>query len=159
MSFSIRGAETALALRRRGPRFSTSIFPGAQTSMLDIFTRFTQLVRRPAFAAVVLSALVLPALTVPSLARGLDNIADVAEQVIDAVVNISTSQRVESRNNAQTPPQLPNNPQSHEPFREFFNRRGQGGANPQPRRTNSLGSGFIIHPSGSSVTNNHVIAA
>ena len=47
-------------------------------------------------------------------------------------------------------------------FDEFFkNRRGQGGGdNPEsaPRRVNSLGSGFIIDPTGLVVTNNHVIA-
>ena len=35
----------------------------------------------------------------PALARGPDGIADVAEKVIDAVVNISTSQTVEAKNN------------------------------------------------------------
>src|SRR5438093_1401535 len=103
--------------------------PGAQTSMLTL-ARFTRQVRKPALAAVAFSALVLPALTSPSLARGPDNIADVAEQVIDAVVNISTSQKVEGRNQAQQPPQLPNDPQLDELFRDFFNRRGQGGNNP-----------------------------
>ena len=50
--------------------------------------------------------------------------------MIDAVVNISTSQKVEARNNqTQQPPQLPNDPQLDELFRDFFNRRGQGGGN------------------------------
>jgi serine protease Do len=58
-------------------------------------------------------------------------------------------------------PQLPNDPQLDELFRDFFNRRGQG--DPQnrdrgPRRVNSLGSGFIIDASGIVVTNNHVIS-
>jgi serine protease Do len=124
----------------------------------------TRQVRGPAFAAVAFSALVLPALTSPSFARGPDNIADVAEKVIDAVVNISTSQKVEARNQTQQPPQLPNDPQLDELFRDFFNRRGQGpggnqqGQNQQPRRVNSLGSGFIIDAEGIVVTNNHVIA-
>src|SRR4029453_18572984 len=47
-------------------------------------------------------------------------------------------------------------------FEEFFkNRRGQGGDNApnrSPRRVSSLGSGFVIDPSGIVVTNSHVIA-
>ena len=93
-------------------------------------------------------------------ARGPDNIADVAEQVIDAVVNISTSQKVDAR--VGNMPDLPPGSPMEEFFNEFFkNRRGQGGGNGQdqtPHRVNSLGSGFIIDPSGLVVTNNHVIA-
>jgi len=131
--------------------------------MLGTFAHFARRVRRPALAAVATAAMVLPALS-PSFssawaARGPDNIADVAEKVIDAVVNISTSQKVETRNTPM--PQLPNDPQLDELFRDFFNRRGQG--DPQnrdrgPRRVNSLGSGFIIDASGIVVTNNHVIS-
>ena len=93
------------------------------------------------------------------LARGPENISDVAESVIDAVVNVSTKQTVDMRGGQM--PQLPPGSPFEEFFEEFFkNRRGgQGGDNaPHPRRVNSLGSGFIIDPSGIVVTNNHVIA-
>src|SRR5258708_32773679 len=50
---------------------------------------------RPLAAAICLGAVsVLPA---PALARRPDGIADIAEKVIDAVVNISTSQTVEAK--------------------------------------------------------------
>ncbi len=127
--------------------------------MLGTLAQFARQVRRPAIAAVATAAIVLPALSAHSAARGPDAISDVAEKVIDAVVNISTSQKVESRSTPM--PQLPNDPQLDELFRDFFNRRGQqGDQNPQrgPRRVNSLGSGFIIDASGIVVTNNHVIS-
>ena len=51
------------------------------------------------------AAIAWPALTGLAAARGPDNISDVAEAVIDAVVNISTKQTVDMSNNAM--PQLP----------------------------------------------------
>ena len=127
--------------------------------MLGTLVQFARQIRQPAVAAVAAAAIALPALSTASAARGPDTIADVSEKVIDAVVNVSTSQKVEARNSPM--PQLPNDPQLDELFRDFFNRRGQG--DPQnrergPRRVNSLGSGFVIDPSGIVVTNNHVIS-
>src|SRR6266446_10697698 len=87
----------------------------------------------------------------PALARGPDGIADVAEKVIDAVVNISTSQTVEAKGGGGegrgAMPQLPPGSPFEEFFDDFFkNRRGPGGNSKggdrgtdlQPRKTNSL---------------------
>jgi serine protease Do len=125
--------------------------------MLGMIGRSLRQARQP-FLAIAVFAVALPALVAPSLARGPEAIADVAEQVIEAVVNISTSQNVGARGSQQ---QVPNDPQVDDLFRDFFNRRGQGepkGERAPPRRVNSLGSGFIIDATGIVVTNNHVIA-
>ncbi len=128
--------------------------------MARLLTALVRTVRQPALTALTAAALALPTLATPSFARGPENIADVAEKVIDAVVNISTSQKVEARNTPM--PNLPPGSPFEEFFEEFFkNRRGQGGDNAPnrpPRRVSSLGSGFVIDPSGIVVTNSHVIA-
>jgi serine protease Do len=121
---------------------------------------------RPILAAICLGAASV-LMSAPALARGPDGIADVAEKVIDAVVNISTSQTVEAKGGGAMP-QLPPGSPFEEFFDDFFkNRRGGPGGNSkggdknnelQPRKTNSLGSGFIVDTSGIVVTNNHVIA-
>src|SRR5450432_1535945 len=129
---------------------------------------------RPRVAAIWLgtaSVLISAPVSTPALARGPDGIADVAEKVIDAVVNISTSQTVEAKGGGEgrgAMPQLPPGSPFEEFFDDFFkNRRGGPGGNSkggdrsgdmQPRKTNSLGSGFIVDTSGIVVTNNHVIA-
>ncbi len=118
---------------------------------------------RATLAIFAAAAIAWPLFAQPAAARGPDGISDVAEAVIDSVVNISTKQTVDMSGGAM--PQLPPGSPFEEFFEDFFkNRRGPGGQGgpggdtPHPRRVNSLGSGFIIDPSGIVVTNNHVIA-
>ena len=118
--------------------------------------------RLPALAGALL-ALSVGTASLPgvALAKGPESLADLADQVTDAVGNISASTTVEAR--GRTLPQLPQGTPFEDLFEEFFNRRGQGGgggaeSQPRaPRRSNPLGSGFIIDSSGIVVTNNHVI--
>ena len=87
------------------------------------------------------------------------SVADLAERLLDSVVNISTTQKI-----GQTRPNvpIPKVPEGS-PFKDFFdellpdldkNKKGKK----RPRSRSSLGSGFVIDASGIIVTNNHVIA-
>jgi serine protease Do len=92
-----------------------------------------------------------------------------ARQLLPAVVNISTTQGAQARANRPDAPDVPQAPPGspfEDFFRDFFNRNrpgpqgpgGPGEGQPQrPRRAQSLGSGFVVDPSGIVVTNNHVI--
>ncbi|MBF9233551.1 DegQ family serine endoprotease [Microvirga alba] len=120
--------------------------------------------RRLAASCFAVLTFVATAMPLAAQARSApESFADLAEEVTGAVVNISASTTVEARN--RTLPQLPPGTPFEDLFEEFFNRRGQGngqgngGADnaPRQRRSNSLGSGFVIDPSGIVVTNNHVI--
>jgi serine protease Do len=91
--------------------------------------------------------------------KGPDSVADLAERLLDSVVNISTSQNVGDTREVPLP-QVPEGSPFQEFFDDFFENPpgGGGGQNgPGPRRVQSLGSGFVIDASGIIVTNNHVI--
>ncbi|MET3356028.1 UNVERIFIED_ORG: serine protease Do [Xanthobacter viscosus] len=120
--------------------------------------------RLPAFVLAAALALLTATFStlspVPLLAapgKGPDTVADVAERVMDAVVNISTSQNVAASRSVPQP-QLPPGSPFEDFFDEFFKRRQDDGGEQRSRRVSSLGSGFVIDPSGLIVTNNHVIA-
>ncbi|ODR99105.1 serine protease [Methyloceanibacter marginalis] len=91
---------------------------------------------------------------VPGLARGPASVADVAEGLQDAVVNISTTQTLQGPGEPGPMRKGPKGSPFEEFFDDFFEDEGPDG---MPRKVSSLGSGFVIDPSGLIVTNNHVI--
>lgn len=101
--------------------------------------------------AVIMSGSVATAKSAP------ESFAPLAERLLPAVVNISTTQNIKRTEGLQRPqlPQLPEGSPFEEFFKEFFDRQQRQG--PRQRRATSLGSGFVIDSSGLIVTNNHVI--
>lgn len=97
----------------------------------------------------------------PAFAKGPDSVADLADTVSDAVVNISATQTIEEKRTGSGPDLEPGTP-FDDLFEEFFRRHQQGGERGEPKRrerkSNSLGSGFVIDPAGIVITNNHVIS-
>ncbi len=91
---------------------------------------------------------------VPGLARGPASVADIAEGLQDAVVNISTTQTLKGPDDGAPIRKGPKGSPFEEFFDDFFDEEGPDG---MPRKVSSLGSGFVIDPSGLIVTNNHVI--
>ena len=110
---------------------------------------------RPRAAAVALAALAFAALAQPAAARGPESVAPVAERLVNAVVNISTSQSVRGPQGVPLP-KVPKGSPFEEFFDDFFSKKG--GRSPAERKVSSLGSGFVIDGhEGLIVTNNHVI--
>ncbi|MGI9476918.1 MAG: Do family serine endopeptidase [Hyphomicrobiaceae bacterium] len=88
-------------------------------------------------------------------ARGPVSVAPIAEKLVDAVVNISTSQSVKGPGGKPLP-RVPDGSPFEELFEDFFKKRK--GKRGKPRKVSSLGSGFVIDgKEGLIVTNNHVI--
>ncbi|MDD9909247.1 MAG: Do family serine endopeptidase [Ahrensia sp.] len=91
-------------------------------------------------------------------AAGPASVADLADSLIGAVVNISTSQSVSGGSGGAPRPQVPEGSPFQDFFDEFFRQQERGTPRQRNRRAQSLGSGFVIDPSGIVITNNHVIA-
>jgi len=96
-----------------------------------------------------------PAAVAQAQSVELPSIADLADRLLPAVVEIAVETKVTGNPNLQIP-QLPDN----SPFKDFFDdffKRHQQGQEDQNRTVSSMGSGFVIDASGLIVTNNHVV--
>ncbi len=107
--------------------------------------------------AVALIAAVLTGATVGQAAERPGSFADLAERLKPAVVNISTAQSARAVSRGERPQAPPGSP-FEDFFRDFFDRQQREGSPAPQRRTQSLGSGFVIASEGIVVTNYHVIA-
>ena len=118
----------------------------------------TASVRHIAVAGLLLLGLAAPSTSAFARATP-DSFADLADKVSPAVVNVSTTQTLRRGTMPQGMPLPPGTP-FDDFFKDFFEENGQGydeGAPVRPQKLTSLGSGFVIDPSGLVVTNNHVI--
>ncbi|MEQ1950443.1 DegQ family serine endoprotease [Mesorhizobium sp. CN2-181] len=119
---------------------------------------------QPAPAPAVQPAPIAPPQVQLQPTHGPASVADLAERLLGAVVNISTTQNVKGTEapNAVPMPQLPEGSPFQDFFDDFFkNREGEGGqgGGGGNQKVQSLGSGFVVDAEqGIVVTNNHVIA-
>jgi serine protease Do len=122
------------------------------------------MIHRKTFASAFLAIGLIAAMPAgTALAQQLPSLADEAEKLLPAVVDIASTQKAGSASGpALNLPDLP----PDAPFKDFFddffkNKRGGGEQTPgapegAPGAT-SLGSGYVIDSAGIIVTNNHVV--
>ena len=146
-------------IKRRSTAASllTSVFVGAAVSLSAMATAtpgFAQMKTAvPAPAAPSASGSAPTAGSTSPHENGPAPVADLAEGLLGAVVNIATSQNVDG-DDAAPLPQVPKGSPFEDLFEDFYKNRQGKGSN---HKVNSLGSGFVIDPAGYIVTNNHVI--
>jgi serine protease Do len=91
--------------------------------------------------------------------HGPESVADLAESLTDAVVNIAILQNAKSdgeeADQGFPSPNLPDGSPFQDLFDDYFKKKDGGSDGVE--KVSSLGSGFVIDPAGYIVTNNHVI--
>jgi serine protease Do len=125
------------------------VFPCFEVAMRFPSVRFF----RTLFVATFAVGASLAVSSVPAFARGTpDSFADLANQLLPTVVNISTTQTLKGDPVQAEIPDLPADSPLQKLFKDYMDKN----KNPSHHVT-SLGSGFVVDPSGIIVTNNHVI--